>query len=75
MRRGARGRSAECFPRGLDRKTESNRRQSKLDRKRAAEEGAEIAERLLTMCIRAIDYCPPTDLQFCDFASALLTAD
>lgn len=48
---------------------------SKLDRKRAAEEGAEIADRLLTMCIRAIDYCPPTDLQFCDFASAILTAD
>lgn len=48
---------------------------SKLDRKRAAEEGAEIADRLLTMCIRAIDYCPPTDLQFADFASAIVTAD
>lgn len=48
---------------------------SKLDRKRAAEEGAELADRLLTMCIRAIDYCPPTDLQFSDFASALVTAD
>jgi hypothetical protein len=48
---------------------------SKLDRNRAAEEGAEIADRLLTMCIRAIDYCPPTDLQFCDFASAVLTSD
>jgi hypothetical protein len=49
--------------------------QATLDRKRAAEEGAEIADRLLTMCIRAIDYCPPTDLQFRDFASAILTAD
>jgi len=49
--------------------------QTTLDRKRAAEEGAEIADRLLTMCIRAIDYCPPTDLQFRDFASAILTAD
>ena len=48
---------------------------SRLDRKRAAEEGAEIADRLLTMCIRAIDYCPPTDLQFSDFASAIVTAD
>jgi hypothetical protein len=27
------------------------------------------------MSIRALDYCPPTDLQFCDFLSALLTAD
>lgn len=49
--------------------------QTTLDRKRAAEEGAEIADRLLTMCIRAIDYCPPTDLQFRDLASAILTAD
>jgi hypothetical protein len=48
---------------------------SKLDRNRAAQEGAEIADRLLTMCIRAVDYCPPTDLQFCDFASAVLTSD
>jgi hypothetical protein len=46
-----------------------------LDRERVVEEGAEIAERLLTVCIRAIDYCPPTDLQFRDFASAILTAD
>ncbi|MBV9508448.1 MAG: hypothetical protein JO323_25960, partial [Acidobacteriia bacterium] len=47
----------------------------RLDRNRASEEGAEIAARLLIMCIRAIDYCPPTDLQFRDFASAVLTAD
>jgi len=49
--------------------------QAKLDRARAAEEGAELADRLLTICVRAIDYCPPTDLQFVDFARALLTAD
>ena len=49
--------------------------ENKLDRNRAAEEGAELACRLLTVCIRAIDYCPPTDLQFGDFVSALLTAD
>ena len=48
---------------------------AKLDRKRAAEEGAELADRLLTVFVRAIDYCPPTDLQFCDFASGVLTAD
>jgi hypothetical protein len=46
-----------------------------LDRKRVVEEGADIADQLLTMSIRAIDYCPPTDLQFCDFLSAILTAD
>jgi hypothetical protein len=46
-----------------------------LDRTRAAEEGAELADHLLTACIRAIDYCPPTDIEFGDFASALLTVD
>lgn len=46
-----------------------------IDRRRAVEEGADVAEHLLTICIRALDYCPPTDLQFGDFASALLTAD
>ena len=27
------------------------------------------------MAIRAIDYCPPTDLTFADYLSALLTVD
>jgi hypothetical protein len=35
----------------------------------------ETAEHLLTMAIRALDYCPPTDLLFGDFLSAMLTAD
>jgi hypothetical protein len=35
----------------------------------------ETAEHLLTMAIRALDYCPPTDLLFSDFLSAMLTAD
>jgi hypothetical protein len=48
---------------------------TKLDRTRAAEEGAELADHLLHACIRAIDYCPPTDIEFGDFASALLTVD
>ena len=47
----------------------------KLDRTRAAQEGAELADHLLNVCIRAIDYCPPTDIEFGDFASALLTVD
>ncbi|HWR51380.1 MAG TPA: hypothetical protein VN428_09755 [Bryobacteraceae bacterium] len=46
-----------------------------IDRQRTVEEGADVADHLLTICVRALDYCPPTDLQFCDFASALLTAD
>lgn len=46
-----------------------------LDRRRVIEEGASAADHLLTMAIRALDYTPPTDLEFCDFLSAILTAD
>jgi hypothetical protein len=46
-----------------------------LDRQRVVEEGAAVAEQLITMSIRALDYTPPTDLEFCDFLSALLTGD
>ena len=46
-----------------------------FDSERVVQEGAEIADYLLTMCIRAIDYAPPTDVQFRDFLSAVLTAD
>jgi hypothetical protein len=46
-----------------------------LDRSRVVEEGATIADILLTMAIRALDYSPPVDLQFGDFLSALLTSD
>jgi hypothetical protein len=40
-----------------------------------AEQAAKIAERFLTICIRAIDYCPPVDIQFGEFLRALITAD
>ena len=46
-----------------------------LDRGRVAEEAAEIADYLLTMTIRALDYTPPVHIEFPDFLSALLTAD
>lgn len=46
-----------------------------LDRQRVAEEGSEVADYLLTMAIRAIDYTPPVHLEFGDYLSALLTAD
>lgn len=39
------------------------------------EEGAKVAEHLLTMAIRALDYCPPVDLEFGDYITALLTSD
>lgn len=46
-----------------------------LDVARVVDEGRVIADRLLTMCIRALDYCPPVHLTFADYLSALLTAD
>ena len=52
-----------------------NRGVERLDRAHVVDEGATAAEHLLTMAIRALDYCPPVDLQFGDFLSALLTAD
>lgn len=47
----------------------------KRDRSIVVEEGARAAGHLLTMAIRAIDYCPPTDIWFSDYLSALLTVD
>jgi len=42
---------------------------------RVAEEGADIADALATMWIRALDYMPPVHLEFPDALSAALTAD
>lgn len=39
------------------------------------EEGARAADHLLTMAIRALDYCPPADIDFSAFLAAALTAD
>ena len=47
----------------------------KKDRSLVVEEGARVAGHLLTMAIRALDYCPPTDITFGDYLSALLTID
>jgi hypothetical protein len=42
---------------------------------RLAEEAAKSAKHMLTMCVRALDYCPPVDLTFGDYLRALITAD
>ncbi len=34
-----------------------------------------VARRVLLICIRALDYCPPVDITFGDFLRALVTAD
>jgi hypothetical protein len=43
--------------------------------RRFAEEAVRTAQRVLNMCIRAVDYLPPVDVTFGDFARALITAD
>jgi len=50
-------------------------RRNQLPPQRVEEEGADIAERMLTMSIRALDYTPPTDIEFGDFLSAVITSD
>lgn len=40
-----------------------------------AQEAADIADELLHLTIRALDYTPPVHLEFGDYLSALLTAD
>lgn len=47
----------------------------KRDRSVVVEEGARVAGQLLTMAIRAIDYCPRTGIWFSDYLCALLTVD
>ena len=42
---------------------------------RLAAEASEIAEHLLHICIRALDYCPPNDISFGSYLRALITAD
>jgi hypothetical protein len=42
---------------------------------RLANEAAKTASHVLRMCIRALDYCPPTDITFGDYLRAIITAD
>jgi hypothetical protein len=40
-----------------------------------AEEASSWAEQFFTMCVRALDYCPPVDITFGDFLRAVITSD
>jgi hypothetical protein len=42
---------------------------------RLASEASKSASHVLSMCIRAIDYCPPVDITFGDYLRAIITAD
>ena len=40
-----------------------------------AEEASKLANQFLTLCIRAIDYCPPVSIELGEYLRAVLTAD
>ena len=42
---------------------------------RLVDEATRIAQILLTICIRALDYCPPVNITFGDYLRAMVTAD
>lgn len=42
---------------------------------RLAGEASRSAQQVLNMCIRALDYCPPVDINFGDYLRAIITAD
>ena len=42
---------------------------------RLSREAAKAARHVLTMCIRALDYCPPVDITFGEYLRAIITAD
>ncbi|HWL41084.1 MAG TPA: hypothetical protein VNO75_12695 [Gemmatimonadaceae bacterium] len=42
---------------------------------RLSEEASKAASHILTMCVRALDYCPPVDQTFGEYLRAVITAD
>ena len=42
---------------------------------RLASEASKSAQHVLNACIRALDYCPPVDINFGDYLRAIITAD
>lgn len=42
---------------------------------RLSDEASKTAQHILTMCVRALDYCPPVDLTFGEYLRAVITAD
>ncbi|HUR21010.1 MAG TPA: hypothetical protein VMZ90_09405, partial [Vicinamibacterales bacterium] len=43
--------------------------------KALAGEASDVAAQFLSICIRAIDYCPPADIELGEYLRALITAD
>ena len=43
--------------------------------KAIAQEASDVAKQFLDICIRAIDYCPPADMELGEYLRAIITAD
>jgi hypothetical protein len=43
--------------------------------KAIAQEASDVARQFLDICIRAIDYCPPVDMELGEYLRAVITAD
>ncbi len=56
-------------------RTLGDQRRGYVSRDRVVEDGADIADTMLTLAIRALDYTPPVHVEFGDFLSAALTSD
>ena len=60
---------------GLDARTIGQAPASEALVKAIAQEASDVAGQFLNVCIRAIDYCPPADMELGEYLRALLTAD
>jgi hypothetical protein len=78
----------EAFTTIVRRKTERLYRIAGIDResigrvpltdalvKAIAQDASDVAGQFLNICIRAIDYCPPADMEMGEYLRALITAD
>ena len=43
--------------------------------KAIAQEASDVAKQFLDICIRAVDYCPPVDMELGEYLRAIITAD
>ena len=43
--------------------------------KAIAQEASDVATQFLNVCIRAVDYCPPSDMELGEYLRAMITAD
>jgi len=43
--------------------------------KAVAQEASDVAGQFLSICVRAVDYCPPADMELGEYLRAIITAD